>query len=478
MSSNSKKFVRKYSLKIYRSRRLLHYPIPDDPESIKMKKEVPTQKKYNINIIKPEKNQNQGNIKTNTQEQKKIYSSTTTATNNRNLSAEEKKVVIKKTPISAKNSIKANNKEEIIIKPLNRNNSGTKIISNVKESQIQNKYINTNTNNQPLFYSNIDLNGYNKNNNKDINIKNINESAYIDKRRINNEIENKNQYRENSQTMPQITKVVPPINNQIKKVTQPQQKNLKINLQQSKSQTSFKISSNNPTIKIRTNPVQKNINDRSIPQPQPTLRKNITNINVKSSKIQINSTSRARQNTAYISSNTSRRNSNAYQNKDINKTFNTSSIKQNNYIQKTQKINIPNAQNKNYRTENKPSIQLQQINSGKNSRNNNQNYYSSQIVNRQEKSNYNILNTNVYISDNRNKKDYNIKTKDYKTQTNYDRNKNHNAYEVKNVNKENYDKNKGGYSYVVNFNNDIKSSATGNKPIDANKNQRRNAFNS
>ena len=476
MSTNSKKFVRKYSLKIYRSPRLLHYPIPDDPEPVKMKKEVPAQKKYNINIIKPEQNQYQGNLTVNNQEQKKIYSSTTT--NKRNLTTEEKKVVIKKTPISAKNSIKTNNKGEIAIKPLNRNNSGTKIISTVKESQIQNKYINTNsnTNNQPLFYSNIDLNGYNKNNNRNINMKNINESAYIDRRRINSEVENKNQYRANSQTKPQITKVVPQTKGQIKKV--PPQQNVKINLQQSKSQTNFKITSNNPSIKIRTNPIQKNANDKSIPQPQPTLRKNATNINVNSSKInkiQIKSSNYPLQNTVYISSNISGRNSNVYQN--MNKIFNTSSNIQNNYRQKTQKINIPNAQNKNYRIEYKPSIQTQQINNGKNIRNNNQNYYTSQTVNRQEKSNYNSKNTIVNISDNRNKKEYNIKTKDNKPQANYDRNKKNNIYETKNVNKENHDKNKSGYSYVVNFNN-IKSSGTGNKSIDATKNQRRNVVNS
>ena len=204
MSTNSKKLVRKYSLKIYRSPRLLHYPIPDDSETSKVKKEVPTQKKYNINIIKPEPNQNQGNITSKDQQQTKLYSSTTS--NKRNLSTEEKKVI--KTPISAKNSIKLNNKGEIVIKPSNRNNSGTKIISPVKESQIQNKYINT-KNNQPLFYSNIDLSNHNKNNNK-----NINESVYINGRRINNEVENKNQYRANSQSKPQITKVAPQIKSQ------------------------------------------------------------------------------------------------------------------------------------------------------------------------------------------------------------------------------------------------------------------------
>ena len=51
-------------------------------------------------------------------------------------------------------------------------------------------------------------------------------------------------------------------------------------------------------------------------------------------------------------------------------------------------------------------------------------------------------------------------------------NKNHNIYESKNVNKENYDKNRSGYSYVVNISN-TKSSGTGNKSIDASKNQRR-----
>ena len=464
MSTNSKKLVRKYSLKIYRSPRLLHYPIPDDSDTSKVKKEVPTQKKYNINIIKPEPNQNQGNITSKDQQQTNLYSSTTS--NKRNLSTEEKKVI--KTPISAKNSIKLNNKGEIVIKPSNRNNSGTKIISTVKESQIQNKYIST-KNNQPLFYSNIDLSSHNKNNNK-----NINESVYINERRITNDVENKNQYRANSQSKPQITKVVPQIKNQNKKV--PQQQQNTINLKQSKSQTNLKISSNNSSIKIRTNIGKNNTNYRKIPQP--TERKNITNVNAsKINKIQANFQNNPRQNTVYISTNNSRRSSKVYQDNDMNKTFNTSSSKQNNYRQMTQKINIPNGQNKNYRTEYKPSIQYQQINNGKNMQNNNQSYYISQISKRQEKSNNNVQKTNVYISDNRNGKGYNIKTKDNKPQVNYNKNKNLNIYESKNINKENYDKNRTGYTYVVNFNNTNRS-FNGNKSTDSTKNQRRNVINS
>ena len=451
MRANSKKLVRKYSLKIYRSPRLLHYPIPDVPETAKVEKEVPTQKKYNINIIKPEQNKRQGNITSNGQQQTKVDSSE--ALNKRNISTEEKAVI--KIPISTKNTKKLNNTGEIAIKSLNKNNSGTKIISTVKESQIQNKYLSTNTNNQPLFYSNIDLSNQNKN---------INESVYINRRQINNDIDNKKQYRSNSQAKPQITKDVPQIKSQNRKVTQ--QQNATLNLKQTKSQTNLNIS-NNSIIKIRTNNGQKK-NDIRIPRPNE--RKNRTNV-------QENSKDNRRQNTVFISSNTSLLNSKPYQDKDINKTINTSYIKTNNYRQMTQKINMPNAQNKNYKTEYKSSMQSQQINNGKNIKNNNQTYYNSQTSKRQDKSYNNAKKASMYIPDNRNGKEYNMKTKDSKPQVNYDKNKNHNIYESRNVNKENYDKNRDGYSYVVNFNN-VNSSFTRNKSIDASKNKRRNIVNS
>ena len=76
MSTNSKTLIRKYSLKIYRSPRLLHYPIPENSEAEKVKKEEPTQKIYNINKIESQQNQNQGNITSKAQQQTKIYSNT------------------------------------------------------------------------------------------------------------------------------------------------------------------------------------------------------------------------------------------------------------------------------------------------------------------------------------------------------------------------------------------------------------------
>lgn len=412
MSTNSKTLIRKYSLKIYRSPRLLHYPIPENSEAEKVKKEEPTQKNYNINKIESQQNQNQGNITSKAQQQTKIYSNT--IPNKRNLSTEEKKV---KIPISAKNSIKLNNKGEIAIKPSNGNNSGTKIISTVRESHIQNKYINTN-NNQPLFYSNIDLSNHNKN---------INKSFYING--MGKTYDEKNQYRANSQAKPQITKVV------------------------------HKINSNNSSNKIRTNNDPKNTKDRRIPHP--IERNNITNINVsKINNIQVNFHNNSRQNTVYISGNNSHRSSKIYQDKDINKTFNTSSNNPSNLRQMTQKIKIPNIQNKSYRTEYNSTIQTHQINIGKNIKNNNQAYYISQAGKRQEKSNNKAQKINTYIPDNRNGKGYN--TKDNKSQINYDKNKNYHIYDSKNINKENYDKNRAGFNYVVNINN-TNLSFNGNK---------------
>ena len=110
-----KKYVRKYSLKIYRSPRLLRYPIPEDPEPGKIQKEIQIQpKKNNINIIKVEPGKMSNEI-----QQQKIEDSFST-TNKRYKSVEEKKVI--KASIIKKNSIKLNNKEEVTIKPPKRNN--------------------------------------------------------------------------------------------------------------------------------------------------------------------------------------------------------------------------------------------------------------------------------------------------------------------------------------------------------------------
>ena len=430
MSTNPKKLVRKYSLKIYRSPRLLHYPIPEAPQNENMKNEVIIQKKYNSQIIKPE--QNQENATINAQQETKLYSN---STNKRNMSTEEKKVI--KIPINAKNSIKLNNKGEIDIKSLNRNNSGTKITSTVKESYIQNKYIssNTNINNQPLFYSNIDLSGHN--NKKNINTKNINESTYNDRRRKTVDVENKSQRRSISQAKPQIAKAMP----QTKKL--PQQKNPTINLKQSESQKNIKIISNNSNIKISTNNSSKDTYDRRIPKPPE--RKIINTNTSKINKAQPNIPKNPSQNTIHVSSNTSRRNSKTYQDRDANRTINTSSNNQ-------------------------------RINNGKNVKNNIQTNYTSQTYKRQENSNNNVQKSNVYISGNKNGKEYTIKTKDNKPQANYDKNKKHVIYESRYVNKENYDKNKAGYTYIVNFN-DLNRSFNGNKVNEATNNRRRNAVN-
>lgn len=444
-----KKYFRKHSLKIYRSPRLLRYPIPDDPEPSKIKKEVQTQsKKNNINIIKVGPGKMVNEI-----QQGKINDSTS-ITNKRYKSEEEKKVV--KTSYSKKSSIKSNNKEEIEAKPLKRNNSNAKTISTVNESNKQN--IKTTIKNQPLIPT-----GYNKNNNKTIDIKNTNGSAYTDRRRISNETENKNkkENRPRSQAKPQRAKNEPQVKNQNIYISN--QQKINSDVKQSQSQNKIKISSNNPNFKMRQIPVPKNANDKRIPRP--TDLKNIKNVNdSKINKVQGNAPTYHRQNTGYSSSNTSRINSKINQDKDNNKTFNTSFT---NYTQQTQRNNIPNTQNKNNRIEYKPSYQPQQINTGKYV-NNNQAYYSSQTG----KSNSNLQKQNIIISENRNKKEYNTITKDNKPKANYGTIKNNNIYESKNVNKENYDKNRSGYSYVVNFNN-TKSSGTGNKSIEANKSQRR-----
>ena len=418
------KYFRKHSFKIYRSPRLLRYPIPDDPEPAKIQKEVQTQsKKYNINIVKVEPEKMSNEI-----QQQKIDDSTST-TNKRYKSQEEKKIV--KTSLSKKNSMKSNNKEEIALKPLKRNNSNANANPTVKESQRQN--IKTNIKNQQLIPS-----GYNKNTtNKTIDNKNTNESAYIDRRRTNNEMEKKNENRPRSQAKPQSSKIEP----QNKYI--PKQQKVNNDLKQSQSQTKIKISSNDPNFKMRQIPIPKITNDRRTPKPM------------------------ERKNTGHVSSNTTRINSKVYQDKDNNKTFNTSS-NSGNYTQRTQKSSIPTPQNKNYRNEYKPPLQPQQINAGKNMKNNNQTYYSSQSGQRQEQSN--LQRKNVIVSGGNNK--YNTINKDNKPKVNYDMNKNHNIYESKNVNKENYDKNRSGYSYVVNISN-TKSSGTGNKSIDVSKSQRR-----
>ena len=97
---------------------------------------------------------------------------------------------------------------------------------------------------------------------------------------------------------------------------------------------------------MRQIPVPKNANDKRIQKP--IERKNINDSKI--NKTQGNAPTYHRQNTEHISSNTTRVNSKAYQDKDNNKTFNTS-FNSINYKQKTQKSNIPTSQNKNYRNE-------------------------------------------------------------------------------------------------------------------------------
>jgi hypothetical protein len=338
MSTNFIENDRKPSHKIYKSPRLRQ--IPTSPSNDRwgrriFKKEMPTQANDNNNeIAKTEPSQIQFNVK---HQNKLAYSNSKIK---KNLNLDEKKVI--KNSISSKYYRISKNKEELGINPLIKNISNMKIFVRTKDNYIQNQNISPNISNniQPLFYSNIDLNGDKVNN------KNIRKSSYIDRRQKNNENQNKYQYNTYIQPKAEDTKKETQFKYQIK--TLPKLQNISSFLKPSQSQLQLKYNTNTSNIKITRIPMSANINYKKSSQSTDRLKVAVGNT-PRLIKTPDRLIKQLRNHNIYISD-SSRYNSKVYQEKTENnqKCKNDSFNRGSSYIQAQQK-NLLSPKTNNYR---------------------------------------------------------------------------------------------------------------------------------
>ena len=461
MSTNPKQLNRKPSYKIYKSPRIQkNIIVPSENSSRRIfQKETSTLSSdiYNGNILKTEPTQ-------------KMYNSNIKIYKNEVVQkpVEEKKAI--KNSLSSKSYRITIKKEEVIINPMNRNKSNTKIIANNTNNQ--------NTNIIPKF-QNLNMRINSKNGHKDTtdaaNSRNS-KSIYIDRRQKNSEAVNKYQYRPQPQSKSSQTQIQSKYENK----TLSNLEN-RIKLKQSQSQSHLKYNSNTSNIRIRRIPISVSSYERKTPQPNkrkdiPTGNTNNLKININTKKynqVQERILTEPHKHNIYIS-NTSHYSSNVYQDKNLN---NNIINKNDNYLYNKQNYNKKNEsinQNKSYRSNIKTSVlEPNKINSDRNIKNNNQIYYSSSTSqNNKRQSDIKkpkAQNQNEYRHIIKDNKDSKVKINStYKSNTQNNQNQIYHIYESKNINKENYD-NKSKYNYIVKFNN----ITSGSRNIDTNRTQRR-----